>query len=328
MTKGGTVSPIVAGVSGPLIPIPPCCDAARAAPVRSSAAVGYVTGLVHGLLRRVEQAFTLIELLVVIAIIAILASLLLPALSNAKRKATLSACLSNQRQLALAWCMYADDFNERLVGFNANTSNDWRFTANDAALFIPPGTSPEQEKILRICEGYRRALLFPYAPNPNIVHCPGDTRFKQSGPAFAYDSYSGMGYLNGEYRDSTITNSGSAVTNVIFRRSALQHFSDRFLWAEEADSRGENLGSWDLDPGSGPPDFQGANWLDWPAVFHVDSSSFSFADGHAVGHRWLEANTVAWAGNMDPNKYSHSPPPGGPRDIQFSVQRYPTQQNP
>src|SRR5690349_7013221 len=113
-----------------------------------------------------RKAFTLIELLVVIAIIAILAGLLLPALSRAKAKGHQTACLSNLKQLQLCWQMYIDDNNEKLIGndpYVGPGSLSWiQGYMNDSY--------PDSTNATLIAKG----LLFPYNKSTSIYRCPAD----------------------------------------------------------------------------------------------------------------------------------------------------------
>ncbi len=252
----------------------------------------------------------MIELLVVIAIIGILAALLLPALSAAKARATQATCLSNQKQLAMAWVMYCGDNSDKVVNFGTDPGQNppcWRVEADEVTATPPAGLSGEDAAKWRFQEGYKTGPLFQYAPSPDIIHCPGDIR--KSWPKFCWDSYSGAGgFVGGDAGAFPGSHLGT-----ITKLSQVIHSSDRFVWIEECGSQSpggvpyfENQHAWDMKPGSPtlpPSPFFTASWVDSPAAFHGDNSTFSFADGHAEAHKWVNSLVINFANSLDPNKY-------------------------
>ncbi|HEX4349563.1 MAG TPA: hypothetical protein VH251_04220, partial [Verrucomicrobiae bacterium] len=150
--------------------------------------------------------------------------------------------------------------------------------------------------------------LYRYCKNPNAVHCPGDRRYElpfstsYTGP-YSWDSYGGAMYLNGEKRNDPAT-----MGYEIYKRSAVTRPSEKFIWTEGADMRGENLGSWFINSGTIAPGFPTASFSDSPAAFHLTSSIFNFCDGHAESHKWLDGDTIYLATSRDPNKDSGAGP--------------------
>lgn len=300
---------------------------------------------------RAAHGFTLIELLVVIAIIAILAAILLPALAMAKLKAMTATCLSNQRQLGLAWQMYTDDHHGHLVCadtygiaptgvLNAKGDAPWRYFPIPASLPQPQipfnQITTQQGAVLRLNQGYKDGGLYRYAPNVNVLHCPADLRAKSpagtssSSPgSFAWGSYSEAAGLNG---------TPNTPSTPIVTQTGITHPSRKYLWIEENDPRGENQGAWVMGVAgtvTATPPFSDATMEDSVATWHGNTSTFSFADGHCESHRWLDGPTIAFATSLDPWKYTpHNRPPAAPTfaqapdDVYFLANGYATQQNP
>ena len=277
--------------------------------------------------RRGPAGFTLIELLVVIAIIAILAAMLLPALAKAKLKATQAACMSNQKQLGLGYQMYATELGDKIVGLTVSGGN---WTVLPAGGFWTPTSvsGMTQDQALTTTQAALKNAnpLFPYVPNPGAYHCPGDTRMSRPvGSGWAYDSYSrsqnagGESYGNFWGQGTSTTDSGGTYSKV----SQIKNSSATFIFVEDTDSRGYNQGTFVLQWNGSPNSPYSFTWVDPPAMYHGNVDTFSFADGHSEGHKWLNSATIA-AGKQaatGTGSFNFTGPTSGP-DYQFIFQNF------
>lgn len=229
-----------------------------------------------------RRAFTLIELLVVVAITGLLASMLLPAVTQAKAKAHALQCLNHKRQLALAWQLYADDHDGKLVPNRERSSESWVRGVLDF-----DNANPDNTNTLYLVDA-RYAKMGAYVKSPATFTCPDDrSQLNYSGRKLARVRSVSMNHAMGALEAPGQLPFADGW--MVFRTTS-DLPAPASLWVmidEHADS---------LDDGRFVVDSEHrkdqAQFISVPANYHRRGATLSFADGHAEIHRWADPGTL------------------------------------
>jgi len=228
------------------------------------------------------RGFTLIELLVVIAIIAILAAMLMPALSRAKDRGRSAACLANLKQLAMAWVMYADDFAQRFPPNKSARVNGVQQNVPDSWVLGNAQTDTTPANL-------ERGVLYRYVPAAATFRCPADRSVVSGQDGLRRTrSYALSAWLNSEMSGKPDFPEWDTRTfdEMKFRYTSLTDPSPaRVFVFLDKNSDCNDDGVFALADAYGyamHPD----EWTDLPAETHIRGCNLAFADGHAEHYRW------------------------------------------
>jgi len=228
---------------------------------------------------RTHKAFTLIELLVVIAVIAILMAILMPALQRAREQGKRAACLNNLKQLQLAWIMYADENDDKIVngatGYSDYENGTWADHKNELAWVDTfDNTSWDVQT-----QGIRDGALWRYVSDEHLYRCPTGRR----GQALTYSIMFSMNAVNHTW------SKGVRGAYVKKRTQILPNPAFRLVFIDEGFMTSDGYAVY----------YNQEVWFDNPPVRHGDGVTVSFVDGHVEHWKWKGTDTIKQARLME-----------------------------